>query len=325
MQGRKEDKIKIVSLLIGIWAFMLPGLVLAQGLNIPVGQTADGTVRAELKTLEKEIMVGKPFQAQLEVTHPAEMVIIFPDTGGGFAPFELQSRSPQPTRSDGGLSIDFVVYHLWSWEVDSLQYLQLPIGYIQGEDTLLLLSNSQELNFIPTLPMDNDSLAFRRIENLAPVGEPIAWGAWGLLILALIIVLTVLVSVLYKPIKKWFRRRKIEREWKRYQGRLQKVPGFLPQQESYLLELSKVWKAYFDRDWGRGLGALSTKELVHELKEMQQLAQEDKSALFQLNRSADHVTYGGQQLPQPELDGYFSKVGKIMESEYKRRKEAAEL
>lgn len=325
MQGRKEDRIRFRTLLLVVWCILLPIVVIAQGTPFPVGETADGSVRASLKALDKKIMVGKPFRAQLEVTHPADMVVIFPDTNGGFLPFELQRRSPQPTRTDDGISTDFVIYNLWSWEVDSIQYLQLPVGYVKGEDTLGLLSNAEELIFIPTLPMDNDSLAFRRIENLAPVGEPVNWAFWGFFILFLVALLSVLIRVLYKPVRKWFRRRKIEREWKRYYGRLQKVPDHLPYQETYLLELAKVWKSYFDRDWKRGLGSLSTSELIKELKEMDQVEREDKSTLFQLNKSADMVTYGGGKLPQPELDGYFSKVGRIMMQEYRRRKAEAEL
>ena len=312
----------ILLLLCGL---LLPCLAFVQGFDLPVGESPDGKVRATLEALDKQIMVGKPFKAQLEVTHPADMVVIFPDTGGGFYPFELQRRAPQPTRTEGDVSIDYVEYNLWSWEIDSLQYLQLPVGYIKDEDTMYLLSNSEELLFVPTLPMDNDSLAFKHIDNLAPVGEPIAWGFWLAFVIVMAILAGILIRVLWNPVRKWFRRRKIEREWKRYHSRLKKVPGLLPQQETYLLELAKVWKAYFDRDWKRGLGSLSTRELVEELKKIQSVTQDNRSTLFQLNRSADQVTYGGQKLTEPELTGFYNRIFKIMENEYRRRREAAEL
>ncbi len=325
MQGSKEAKRFYRLIRMTCWALFLPLIGFSQGLEFPVGESPDGSVRATLEALDKQIMVGKPFRAQLEVVHPADMVVIFPDTGGGFAPFELQRRSPEPTRTEDGISIDFAMYNLWTWEVDSLQYLQLPIGYIKGEDTLYLLSNSEQLNFVPTLPMDNDSLAFKRIENLAPVGEPVEWGFWAAFFAVLIILLGIGARLLYKPIRKWLRRRRIEREWKRYQLKLQKVQGHLSQPETYLLELAKVWKGYFDRDWKRGLGSLSTRELVDELKGMESITQDNKSTLYQLNRTADRVTYGGEQLPEPELTGYYNRVSNIMTLEYRRRKEAAEL
>ncbi len=313
------------TLIIGLWCFFLPCLAMTQETSFPIGEAPDGTVRADLKALDKEIMVGKPFRAQLEVTHPADMVVIFPDTNGGFAPFEMKSKSPKPTRTKGDISVDFVLYDLWSWEVDSLQYLQLPVSYIKGDDTLTLLSNAEELAFISILPEDNDSLAFKRIENIAQVSEPVNLVMWGFSILLLVALLSILLGMLYKPVRKWLRRKKIDREWKRYYGRLQKVPGYLPNQGTFLLELAKVWKAYFDREWKYGLGSLSTKELAKELDEMEQVAMEDRSILFQLNHSADNVTYGGIQLQGSELDGYFTKVGRIMEQEYLRRKTEAEL
>jgi|GEM_PF-2487819 len=325
MQGRKEDNIKLLSLLVLLCGWWLPSAALGQLPDIPVESTPDGQVRARLETMDRQIMVGKPFRAQLEVTHPAEMVVIFPDTGGGFYPFELDKRYPEPTRVGEGIATDFVIYELWSWEIDSLQTLQLPIQYIEKGDTLSLLSNSEILEFIPTLPTDNDSLKFKRIDNLAAVGEPIAWGAWSILIGGSVILFLLLAILLYNPVNKWLKRRRIEREWKKYLERLTSVSKIKDQQDNYLLELAKVWKGYFDREWKRGLGSLSSKELEIELRNMESLTIDDKTALLALNRSADQATYGGRTLESNEIAAYFTKIRSVMEKEYRRRKEAAEV
>lgn len=325
MQERREDKIRRISLLVLLCGWLLPAATFGQLPDIPVESSSDGKVRAKLETMDRLIMVGKPFRAQLEVTHPAEMVVIFPDTGGGFFPFELNKRFPEPTRVSDGIATDFVIYELWSWNVDSLQTLQLPVQYIDKNDTLSLLSNAEILEFIPTLPTDNDSLKYKRIENIADVSEPIAWGAWSIVLGALIVISLLLGIFLYNPVRKWFRRRRIEREWKKYLNRLQLVGKIKDQEDVYLLELAKVWKGYLDRDWKRGLGSLSTRELEEELKSIDSLAQEDKQSLIALNRSADRATYGGQSIEGGELSSYFAKIRSIMEKEYRRRKEAAEI
>lgn len=284
-----------------------------------------GPIDAILTVQVSEVEVGRPFRVGLEVHHPADMVVIFPDTTGDFFPFELVKRFPVPTRTDESGSIDFSEYDLFTWSIDSVQYLRLPVRYIEKGDTLLTFSNTEPLQFLPKIITPIDSLQVMPNTDLAPIFEPTNWTAIIVISLGLLLLIALALLLLSGPIRKALRRARIEREWKKYSGKLHKVPALLPNQENYLLELSKVWKSYFDRGWERGLGSLSTKELRAVLPRMDQLEQTDQKQLLELNQNADRVVYAGSPLAENQLQAYFQQVSRIMEQEYKRRKEAVEL
>ena len=300
-------------------------LLLSLGVAAQSSPPPDRAVEIRFKAEEDQVEVGRPFEVSLEVEHPAEMVVIFPDTGGDFFPYELHSRNPLETRTENGRSVDKVFYKLYTWNIDSLQEIKLPIRYIQEQDTQLLFSNADTLLFVPTITTPIDSLQVKSNDELAPIAEPfptstvLTWVLLGLLIFG------IGTLIFYRPVVNYLRRIRIEREWKRYFKRLQAIPDLSVQQEDYLGELSKVWKSYFDRDWGRGLGALSTRELKLELENMEHLSTADQAQLLQLNRLTDEVTYAGVAGTQTEVQKLYQEVSRIMEQEYLRRKEAVEL
>lgn len=330
MRGRKEDNpamrsinLPWRSLAVAI-CMVLPLFSWAQ--DTGQGQSSDGKVQALLSTLDKNVEVGRPYRVQLEVQHPADMVVIFPDTGLDFAPFEIFSRDPITTQTEDGSSTDRVIYQLYSWAIDSIQYVTLPVKYIDSGDTSIFYSNTEPLLFIPKIPTLTDSTSFIYTEELAIIDEPIDWTVTGIVVLVLVLVLGGATILLYNPIRNALLRRRIEREWTRYRGQWEKLAGGMQEQETFLLSLSKVWKGYFDRDWGRGLGSLTSKELEVELKEVTSLADEDRKTLVDINRSGDRVTYAGSDLlPESHLKNYYDSAGRIMEREYRRRKEALEI
>lgn len=334
MHGRKADKARACRR----WIFsgLLPGLVLVcLGLMWPVAVQAqeqelarsqDGQVTALLTTTDKQVQVGLPFRVQLEVEHPADMVVIFPDTGLDYAPYELYARQPMATRTEDGISTDLVLYQLYSWSIDSLQYISLPVGYIAGGDTNTFFSNTEELLFIPKIPTLTDSTEFLYLQDLAKVAEPVNWTVTGILLVVLVLLLGLGTAFLYGPIRKYLLRRRIDREWRRYQQQLLALEGQRDNQEAFLLGLARVWKGYLDRNWQRGLGSLSSKELKTALDQISTLDEADREVLYELNRSADRVTYaGGSPLPSSQLERFFTEARRIMAGEYRRRKEAAEV
>ena len=285
----------------------------------------DSPIEVILSTTVSDIEVGRPFRIGLEVHHPSDMVVIFPDTTGDFFPYELSKRFPEPTRSDESGSIDFTEYDLFSWSIDSVQYLRLPVRYIKDGDTLIAFSNTESLQFIPRIVTPIDSLQVLANQDLAPISEPFNWRAFTILVGGGVLLIGLILLLLASPIRKALKRVRIEREWKRYSGKLQKIPSLLPNQENYLLELARIWKTYYDRGWEKGLGSLSTRELRGAIRHLSQLESTDKEQLLALNQNADRVVYAGQPIPEAKLKEYFGQVSRIMELEYKRRKEAVEL
>src|SRR6187399_1721849 len=72
-------------------------------------------------------MIGKPVAFSLTASYPRDLQILFPDSAYNFAPYELESKEYFPTHTPDSLSYDSVVYYLTSYEVDSMQFMRLPV------------------------------------------------------------------------------------------------------------------------------------------------------------------------------------------------------
>ncbi|MEM7039132.1 MAG: hypothetical protein AAF570_19305 [Bacteroidota bacterium] len=274
----------------------------------------------------KQIQVGMPFEVEMRIRHPETMTVVFPDSLKDFAPFELHSSKPLPTQTNEGTSVDVVMYKLYAWEIDSIQFVQLPGRYIdEDQDTIVVLSNREALEFLPEIDNYTDSLKVKWIEEVAEIAEPFDWKMFGIILVAVVIILGAALYFLWNPIQNMFRRWQINREWKKYTARLQKVPSILPDQEAYVSALNKVWKAYFDRDWKLALGSMTTEELRYALPKMEHLKAGDRTNLLRISESADRIMYAQKPMEEAELREYYQEVSNIMEREYTRRKQEAEI
>lgn len=282
-------------------------------------------VDALLTPIDKAVQVGRPFQVEIRVTHPSDVVVIFPDSARDFTPYEVHSGKAIPTETAEGESEDAKIYKLYTWEIDSIQYLQFPVRYVVDGDTETVMTNREAVMFQPVIAVYSDSLQVQLHENLVEIEEPINWVAI-LIILGILIVVGVLAGIGLSPsIAKWWRRRKIEREWRRFKEILNGIPAKIGQPETYISELNRIWKTYYDRDWKRALASLTTRELQGALPKVDSLDAQDREILVELSASADRILYAEQPIPEDQMRNLHGQVARIMEKEYQRRKEAAEL
>lgn len=84
------------------------------------------------------VKIGEPFQYSLSAKYPRESEILFPDSTYDFSPFELLSYNPYPTKSDSIVSFDSTVYELATYEIDSIQYLTLPVFIVESGDSTVI-------------------------------------------------------------------------------------------------------------------------------------------------------------------------------------------
>ena len=98
------------------------GLLLA--LSIPVkGQI----VQPESSFNKDSVKIGEEVVYSRSIRYLSTKDVVFPDSLFNFAPFELYKKVSFPTRSDSIFSLDSAVYHLSTFELDTVQLLNLPI------------------------------------------------------------------------------------------------------------------------------------------------------------------------------------------------------
>ena len=141
------------------------------------------------------IKIGEEVPYSLWVRYPKNQDVIFPDSLFDFSPFEINRRSYFATKSDSTESLDSVVYYLSTFEIDTVQYLQLPIYLITEFDSVELLPPRDSIildQVVLTIP---DSVAVITNTNYQKV--PLAFNypyfTAGLVILAIVALVVFLV------------------------------------------------------------------------------------------------------------------------------------
>lgn len=97
---------------------------------------------------QSETKIGEELQFALSVKYDRSLNILFPDSLYKFGSFEYNSREYFITKTDSAFSYDSVVYHLSTFEIDSIQYLQLPVYVVNNEDSLAVFSNIDSVMLI---------------------------------------------------------------------------------------------------------------------------------------------------------------------------------
>ena len=150
-------------------------LVLMIGIVGSSGLWAQQEPEAQLLIMPDVIDLGRPFPVKMEIFHPEDMVVIFPDSTTDFGSFELESVQSFPTRTSNGISTDQVVYTFWCFDIEPMQGLQLPFQYISNGDTLFGMSNTDSVRLEERVKIYNDTLSFRAHQGITHVKEPKTW------------------------------------------------------------------------------------------------------------------------------------------------------
>lgn len=88
--------------------------------------------------LTDSIEIGQPFYYSLTFRHAAMVDVLFPDTARHFAPYRVKQVAIFPTYTTGkgpeAISRDSAVYTLVSFEIDSMQFLRVPVRVLHETD-----------------------------------------------------------------------------------------------------------------------------------------------------------------------------------------------
>ena len=85
--------------------------------------------------LSDSLKIGEQTAYYLAADYPSELTVLFPDSTHNFEPFEYQSKEYFLTQTKEGISTDSAVYFLTTFEIDRVQYLQLPVYVVIDSDS----------------------------------------------------------------------------------------------------------------------------------------------------------------------------------------------
>ncbi len=261
-------------LLTVIWIFVLPWVSFGQEIQVKGGFMQDS------------IGLGQPIQYWLTVSYPPQLQVVLPDSNFNFQPFELVSKSYTPTQIRKPQYFDSAVYSLTSFEIDSVQFLNLPAIFISQQDSNLINAPTDSIYTIHQVVMASDTLSLKENtefrEVASNVNYPLIWILTGLLV-----VLGFFTYLFFGArIKKYFILRQLHRDYSTFSDKISQAIKDLKtgQDKQKAANALSIWKVFMERLEKKPYTSLTSKEIL-SLSEAKEL----KDVL----RNIDRSIYGG--------------------------------
>jgi len=209
--------------------------------------------------LKDSVKIGEPVLYSLSIEYPIDADVVFPDSLFNFSPFELNQKDYFFTRSDYSFSFDSAIYNLSTFEIDSVQFLRLPVFLILDNDSLTLRPDIDSIVLNHVVTQMPDSLAF--LENTV-YRETVLQFNYPYLI-AGIIVLVVLSILIYLIFGKQIKRNIILYRLKRAHIRfVENFNPFLKDNQTNPESVLVIWKTYMEKLEGFPYTKSTTKEIA---------------------------------------------------------------
>lgn len=250
-------------------------------------------VQIKIHWLEDSIALGKPTPLSLSIRYPMGYAIIFPDSTKDFTPFELNSKKYFPTQFEKDYAIDSVIYYITSFEIDSVQKIQLPVGYVFKLDTTFLKSETANIPFQRKVYNFSTKTPYLFNSQLFEIPIQPNYAAWiGFIIL--LGVFTFLSFVLFKKkILQWIVLLKIQKEWKNVQKQIEMIFQYSDVQK-LIYELNLLWKNYLGIQDSIQPVSLTSKEFqlwIHSFNFI-----ENKTLFIELCQLEDRIFYASEKI-----------------------------
>lgn len=273
-------------------------------------------VKVSGRFLGDSVRIGEPIPYALSVRYPSRLQILFPDSLHEFKPFEYERRNYFPTITANGISFDSAIYWVSSFEIDSIQFLSIPVLQLSGGDSIIhqsemdsvfLSSSTRSVpkNIPPAeLPLKSDTI-YRTV--LMVFNYPALF--IGIIVTTVILVLV--WAIFGKQIRQWWKRRKLVKGYQEFELAFQQLldkirdGGGIMEAEQAI----RVWKKYLENLKGIPYTKFTTREIVG-LEQHQDIS----DAL----RSIDRRIYG--QKPSEEVNEYYT-LKSFSEDQYLKKLE----
>ena len=141
------------------------------GMIVFQSQICAQAIKAKLEFEIDRIHIGEVVPLRMVIEHPAEIILVFPESRD-FAPFELVSREPEPTKTINGVSWDVVTYQVRSFSLDKKQAIRLPYSFYGRRDTVqrYVLTDSIFMNLLT--PEDITGLEYKSHNSIISLVDP---------------------------------------------------------------------------------------------------------------------------------------------------------
>jgi len=257
--------------------------------------------------------LGQQLPYTLSIKYPGNLDVIFPDSTYDFAPFEFVNKDYFETRTDSTYAIDSVVYYLTTFEIDTIQSLQLPIFVVSEGDSTPIYANPDSLIFDQVVASIPDSVALKESSFYRKISTQFNYPYLGIGIFLLLVIVAGVVIFFGKNIQRRYLLYKLKKNHGKFLDRFYQLIDDTTQniqQKSEIVLLE--WKNYLEKLENAPYTKWTTKEII---------ARHPNDSLKTSLKSIDRTIYGGYSqkkiqdnyrvLLDYSIDTYHQKIDSI--------------
>ena len=259
--------------------------------------------------LKDSIQIGAPLSFVLSVKYPKNLEIIFPDSLYDFSPFEITNKAYFPTKSDSVFSKDSAIYFLSTFEIDTVQYLKMPVYLINDFDSTILWTtiDSVILNQVVTTIPDSVAMIVNTEYLEVPMAFNYPYATISLIALAVLIIAIWLIFG--KTIQKKILIYQLKKRNLKF---LESFDQLIKSDYQNCQPILNRWKSYVEKLKGIPFTKLTTKEITKASSEREieeALIAIDKNIYGPKDKTLLAKAY--QDIRKVAIDEYHDKVNNI--------------
>jgi len=214
------------------------------------GQASFGQVLSPSGSFTKDsLKIGEEVDYSLSIRYPRNIDVVFPDSTYSFLPFEFISKTSFPTKSDSLYSFDSAVYTFATFEVDSLQLMNLPIFMVTDGDSLAIRPGSDSIYLVHVVKSIPDSISMIENTDYSNVKLGFNYPYLIVVITTLAIVSFIVLMVFGKTIRKKITLYRLKRMHKLFMEKFNSALRELGSDNDYRYfeHLLVDWKGYMEK------------------------------------------------------------------------------
>jgi hypothetical protein len=250
--------------------------------------------------LADSLKIGEETAYYLSARYPSDHTILFPDSSHVFTPFEYVRKAYFPTETTDGISADSTVYFLTTYEVDRVQYLDLPVYVLQAQDCTTIRTQRDSVLITQFVQQVPDSLSAEKLPlKMNTTYQEVFFDLNVILLLSVLVVLVFVSIVIWaiygKRISRYFKAKRLQQDHSKF---VQSYNAFLRQlQTAFSTPTTEsalsLWKTYMEQLESKPYTKLTTRETLRLVKE---------PVLSEHLRRIDQAIYGHNTVVMDSLE-----------------------
>lgn len=214
--------------------------------------------------VQDSLKIGLNVEYWMAARYPVDMDLFLPDSNFDFSPYELADRKYFETKADSAFALDSVVYSLQSFEIDLVQYLQLPATLIQHKDSTRIFTEKDSISLVELVAQATDTTKLKTNTDYQRVGQQFNTPLLLIILGVLAVIALIILLAFGKKIQRHFLLKRMTKAHKKFLYSLSTQIELLKNSgEPNVAEVTmSIWKKYQESIEKKPFTKLTSKEMV---------------------------------------------------------------